>query len=286
MVDGDDMNKEVKKQFILSIILLALLVTTLFFWYPNFVFHTYVETLDYQYCLSGSNDEFMIDGYEIYQDGKTQGYGHARMTSLKSQVLKKGDNLTLTLLLSDESQLTQSVTVENDNDIIMMPEQETDQVLQEEDIQKAQLQIEIERNQKQVYSQSVDMENQDMVTYTGANKDYSLTNVYVTSSWLKTGVFSSKNEDIAKEYPYMIVDYLYLKDQNGSEDINDYERFVYMKGKTEDFLTNQMKNIGYYDGEESLLDMNLCCVITLMKDENDSQPYTFMLPLNPVQKGE
>lgn len=286
MVDGDDMNKEVKKQLILSFVLLALLMTTLVFWYPNFVFHTYVETLDYQYCLSGTNDELAIDGYEIYQDGKTQGYGHARMISLKPDFFQKGDDITLTLVLSDDVQLTQSMTVENDHDVIIMQEQKTDQILQEDDIQKAQLQVEIVRNQKEIYSQSITMKNQDMLTYTGANKDYSLTNVYVTSSWLKTGIFSSKNKDIAKEYPYMIVDYLYLKDQDGSEDINDYERFVYMNGKTEDFLTNQMKNIGYYDGEESLLDMNLCCVITLMKEENDTNPYTFMLPLNPVQKGE
>lgn len=286
MVDGDDMNKEVKKQLILSFVLLALLMTTLFFWYPNFVFHTYVETLDYQYCLSGTNDELAIDGYEIYQDGKTQGYGHARMISLKPDFFQKGDDITLTLVLSDDVQLTQSMTVENDHDVIIMQEQKTDQILQEDDIQKAQLQVEIVRNQKEIYSQSITMKNQDMLTYTGANKDYSLTNVYVTSSWLKTGIFSSKNKDIAKEYPYMIVDYLYLKDQDGSEDINDYERFVYMNGKTEDFLTNQMKNIGYYDGEESLLDMNLCCVITLMKEENDTNPYTFILPLNPVQKGE
>ncbi len=286
MVDGDDMNKEVKKQLILSFVLLALLMTTLFFWYPNFVFHTYVETLDYQYCLSGANDELAIDGYEIYQDGKTQGYGHARMISLKPDFFQKGDDITLTLVLSDDVQLAQSMTVENDHDVIIMQEQKTDQILQEDDIQKAQLQVEIVRDQKEIYSQSITMKNQDMLTYTGANKDYSLTNVYVTSSWLKTGIFSSKNEDIAKEYPYMIVDYLYLKDQDGSEDINDYERFVYMNGKTEDFLTNQMKNIGYYDGEESLLDMNLCCVITLMKEENDTNPYTFMLPLNPVQKGE
>lgn len=286
MVDGDDMNKEVKKQLILSFVLLALLMTTLFFWYPNFVFHTYVETLDYQYCLSGTNDELAIDGYEIYQDGKTQGYGHARMISLKPDFFQKGDDITLTLVLSDDVQLTQSMTVENDHDVIIMQEQKTDQILQEDDVQKAQLQVEIVRNQKEIYSQSITMKNQDMLTYTGANKDYSLTNVYVTSSWLKTGIFSSKNKDIAKEYPYMIVDYLYLKDQDGSEDINDYERFVYMNGKTEDFLTNQMKNIGYYDGEESLLDMNLCCVITLMKEENDTNPYTFILPLNPVQKGE
>ena len=74
---GDDMNNEVKKQLTLSLILLALLIATLFFWYPNFMFHTYVERLDYQYCLRGENDEFVVDGYQFYQDGQTQGYGRS-----------------------------------------------------------------------------------------------------------------------------------------------------------------------------------------------------------------
>ena len=85
---GDGMNNEVKKQLTLSLILLTLLIATLFFWYPNFMFHTYVERLDYQYCLRGENDEFVVDGYQFYQDGQTQGYGHARITPLKSQVFK------------------------------------------------------------------------------------------------------------------------------------------------------------------------------------------------------
>ena len=45
-----------------------------------------------------------------------------------------------------------------------------------------------------------------------------------------------------------------------------------------------MEGIGYYDGQGSLFDMQLCCVITLMKSEDDLNPYTFTLPLNPIQK--
>ena len=68
--------------------------------------------------------------------------------------------------------------------------------------------------------------------------------------------------------------------------MNDYERFIYLKGKTEDFLNGKIGDVGYYDGDESLFDMKLRCVITLMKSEEDAHPFTFELPLNPVQKGE
>ena len=85
----------------------------------------------------------------------------------------------------------------------------------------------------------------------------------MTEHWLKTGSFSSKDTKLAKKYPYMIVDYMYSKEENQEVDINDYERFLYLKGKTEDFLNDHYKDHGFYDGEESLLDMQLCCVITL-----------------------
>ncbi|MFQ7801637.1 MAG: hypothetical protein ACLRHW_19410 [Coprobacillus cateniformis] len=45
------MNKEIKRQLILSGILLCMLVSTLFLWYDNFMFHTYVNVADYQYCF-------------------------------------------------------------------------------------------------------------------------------------------------------------------------------------------------------------------------------------------
>lgn len=283
---GDGMNNEVKKQLTLSLILLALLIATLFFWYPNFMFHTYVERLDYQYCLRGENDEFVVDGYQFYQDGQTQGYGHARITPLKSQVFKKNDEVTLTLILSQEHQLSQKIKIQNDDQVVTLDEQESEDVFLEEDIQNAKLQISVNRQNKTTYDQTIELKNQDMFTYTSANKDYTLTNVYVTENWLKTGVFSSKDQDLAKEYPYMIINYMYSHEQNHEVNINDYERFVYLKGKTEDFLNDQVEGIGYYDGQGSLFDMQLCCVITLMKSEDDLHPYTFTLPLSPIQKGE
>lgn len=282
---GDYMNKEVKKQFTLSFILLAFLIATLFFWYPNFMFHTYVEKVDYQYCMHGENEELIIDGYEFYQKGKVQGYGRGRITAVQPQFFKKNDEMIVTLILKDES-LSQLLKIENDNQVVYLEEQTGKHIFDEQSIQNAKLQIEIQRQNKSVYHQTIEMKNQDMLTYTSANKDYTLTNIYVTKNWLKTGAFSCKDQELAKKYPYMIINYLYIKDKTQQDQINDYERFVYLKGKTEDFLNGQIEDIGYYDGVESLLDMQLCCVITLMKSEDDIEPYTFMLPLNPVRKGE
>lgn len=283
---GDDMNKEIKKQLILSFVLLTFVVMTLFFWYQNFIFHTYGEKIDYQYCLYAQNDEWQIEGYEFYQKGKTQGYGHARMTPLQPQLLKKNDEMTVTLHLKNHQPLIQTIKVQNENQVLFLENKTGQNIFSEKDLQNVQLQIEVKRQKKSIYNQTLSMQKQDMITYTSANKDYTLTNVYVTEHWLKTGSFSSKDTKLAKKYSYMIVDYMYSKEENQEVDINDYERFLYLKGKTEDFLNDHYKDHGFYDGEESLLDMQLCCVITLMKSEDDSQPYTFILPLNPIQKGD
>ena len=283
---GDDMNKEIKKQLILSFVLLTFVVMTLFFWYQNFIFHTYGEKIDYQYCLYAQNDEWQIEGYEFYKKGKTQGYGHARMTPLQPQLLKKNDEMTVTLHLKNHQPLVQTIKVQNENQVLFLENKTGQNIFSEKDLQNVQLQIEVKRQKKSIYNQTLSMQKQDMITYTSANKDYTLTNVYVTEHWLKTGSFSSKDTKLAKKYPYMIVDYMYSKEENQEVDINDYERFLYLKGKTEDFLNDHYKDHGFYDGEESLLDMQLCCVITLMKSEDDSQPYTFILPLNPIQKGD
>ena len=32
------------------------------------MFHTYVNTDDYQYCFAGGNEELSIDGYQFYKN--------------------------------------------------------------------------------------------------------------------------------------------------------------------------------------------------------------------------
>src|SRR5699024_10368082 len=129
------------------------------------------------------------------------------------------DEVTLTLILSQEHQLSQEIKIQNDDQVVTLDEQESEDAFLEEDIQNAKLQISVNRQNKTTYDQTIELKNQDMLTYTSANKDYTLTNVYVSENWLKTGVFSSKDQDLAKEYPYMIINYMYSHEQNHEENI-------------------------------------------------------------------
>ena len=63
------MNKENKNQFILILVLMSMVTYTWIRWYPQFVFHTFVEPDQKQYFMTGENEDFLIEGYEFYYDG-------------------------------------------------------------------------------------------------------------------------------------------------------------------------------------------------------------------------
>lgn len=281
------MNKEIKRQLILSLILLCMFVSTLFFWYDNFIFHTYVNTSDYQYCFMGNNEDLTINGYEFYKDRDEQSHGGARIVALNDRFFLEGDHVTTTFIVENGKQETRyqyQFDVKTDNEVLFMNTEKTKEQLSENDFKETSLEIVVQREDETVYEETVPMNMQQIVAYNGANKNYALQNVYVTSSWLKTGDFVSTDKEMIKDYPYMIIDYLYLKENGDADNINDYERFAYVKGKTEDILDGKKKTAAFYDDEGSLLERELRCVVTLTQEDTATEGYTFMLNLKGAIK--
>lgn len=281
------MNKEIKRQLILSMVLLSMFVMTLFFWYDNFVFHTYVTTSDYQYCFAGGNEDLSISGYEFSKDHGEEKYGGARIVALKDRFLLENDQVTIDFVIQydqQEKRLTHHFDVKSDNEVLFMNVEKTNESLLTDKISTAQCEVVVERDHQKVYEQTITMQKQDIVVYNGANKKYALQNIYATSSWLKTGDFISTNQHISQQYPYVIIDYLYLKENGNSDNLNDYERFAYVKGKTQDILDGKNKSVAFFDDKGSLLDRELRCVVTLMESESQSQGYTFVLNLKGAIK--
>ncbi|MEG0367501.1 MAG: hypothetical protein RR585_11745, partial [Coprobacillus sp.] len=122
--------------------------------------------------------------------------------------------------------------------------------------------------------------SKELIEYNGGNKNYTLQNVYVTNTWMKTGQLSSKVKNLAKKYPYMTIDYLSLKTGGQSDNINDYDRFIYIKGKTQDFLDGKLSQTMIYDGEGTLLDKKMICVIALSDNEKQQNPFTFKIDIH------
>ncbi len=280
------MNKELKRQLILSGGLLFLLVFTLIIWYQNFVFHTYVSASDYQYCFRGENDSLIIDGYEFYKNEWGEKNGKARVVALTDLFFQKGDLVEMTFEVTTSQAKTYSYSYEKEievnNEVFYLVEEDTLERIQ--DFSTVEMTVSVIRDDETVYEESIPMYNQNLVVYNGGNKDYTIQEVYVSSSWLKTGLFSSTKKGIEEEYPYMSIDYLYLKEDGNEDDLNDYERFAYIKSTTQEILSGQLQSVAYYDDSGSLLERELCCVVTLMKDEDAQDVYTFVIPLHGTIK--
>jgi len=277
------MDREKKQQLILSGILLCFIISTLWMQYSNFVFHTYVNVADYQYVCSGENEEFMIDGFQLYKYEDTYYYSGARLLAIENDLLRKGDQIDLTLSLQDKDKqsLHQKYIVKADNEVCYLGVEKVDDMIDQQ--QKIECQIQITRQKKQVYNKKITMDVEEMTVYNGWNKDYTLQNVYVTDTWLKTGIFSTTNENLGEEYPYMILDYLCLENGGNETDLNDYLPLAHISGKTNDIIKRKPIS-AYYDEEGSLLERPICCVVTLLKNEKDQEGYTFKIDLQGNMK--
>lgn len=282
------MNKELKRQFILSCAILGMVISTMFLWYDNFIFHTYRNVNDYQYCFRGENESVLIDGYEFYKNDQYERYGKARIIPVQDNFLLKGDHVTVTFELTSSQNETylfqQEFDIRVDNEVYTLDEVDNHENLSSKDFSSFSLRFQIQRKKKIIYDEKIPMSNQQLIVYSGENKDYTIQEIYASPSWLKTGLFSSTIEGIEKDYPNMFIDYLYLKDTSQPDDINSYERFAFVKGKTKDMLDGLLQTVVYYDDEGSLLDKELCCVVTLIKDEEKQDVYTFIINLHKTTK--
>lgn len=282
------MNKEIKRQIVLIFILICLFIGTLVVWYPNFMFHTYIKQVDYQFCLSGSNDDIMISGFEMYQNSQNAYHGNARLLSTQNNLFLKGDNIHCVVTIQDMNEQTYQYqydhNVKTTNELIYLDKKEDTKKAIDFDIQKANIEIIIQRNNKEVYKDLISLEKQDYVIYNGGNKDYTIQDVYVSGSWLKTGYFSTTNENLTKEYSHYVIDYMLLDDVKDLNDINDAERIVHLSGTTEDLIQNEIQEVYFHDEDTSLEQKNIVCVVTLLKDNQEKKPLVFMVELHGTIK--
>ncbi len=277
------MNEKMKRELIISGVMVCLLVMTLILWRDNFKFHTYIQTADYQYCFQGENDDLMINGYEFYQDKIGRQHGGARIASKTPNLFLSGDVFTLTFQVKkNEStyEYSHQYNIQMSDEVFYLSLDKTAEKLKSEYFEDAKMLISIQRGDEKVYEKSIPVKSENLTVYNGGNKNYTIQNVYITKSWIKTGNLSSKQKNIAKKYPFMSIDYIYLKDKGNVEDINDYERFIHLKGQTKDFIDGKIHQTAIYDDSGSLLDKTFKCVITFSKNEDLSKPFIFELDLS------
>lgn len=270
------MKKETKKQFILSVVLLSLLLGTLYLWYGDFYFHSYSVIDDYEYAYEAKNDVLSIQNYEFSKHQNLQVNGGARIMALQDNFFIQGDIVDIEVKI-DDTIFKHSYTVQSENEVFILPTQQTDIKLSDNDFKHVSLYVKVTRNNETVYSQELAMKKQELSIYSGSNKDYMIQNVYVSDSWLKAGDFTTSDKGLKKKYSQITIDYLYLKDNGNRDNLDDYERFLHITGSIDDVLSGKLNHGQFYDDKGSLLERTIICVVTLDDGKN---PISFKVPLS------
>lgn len=282
------MDKEIKKQLILSTIILFFVIITMIFWYDNFIFHTFIKQVDYQYCFSGENDDVLVEGYEIFQNSHKAYSGNARLLSTQNNFFLKGDQIECTVTIKDQQnhtyQWTNQYQVQSSNEVCYFQQKEDMKKTHQLEITTAQMQLIVKRKNKVVYDNQIPLNPNELTVYNGSNKDYSIQNVYVGDSWLKTGYFSSTIENLSQQYPKCIIDYVCSNKDDPNHDVNNYEPIVHISGDTSTILKNERQETCFYDQEGKLSQKELKCVISLFKSDEDQNPLTFVIDLHGAMK--
>lgn len=277
------MDKTVKRQLGLSLGLLAIVLMTLVFWYDNFIFHTYIDQKQYQACYQVSNEDIRIENFELYHNKQGSYFGNGRIMSLKNNFFLKDDRLTLTYtgkLQEQDFILKQEYTIQDNNEVCLLNNQKSEVNYDFEKISDLEVNIQLQRKDKMIYNKQLSMNKVELFTYTGFNKDYTIQNVYVTPSWLKTGIFSFGDKEISQNYQYCTIDYLVLKDNGNPENLDDFIRFAHISQSLKDLKKSPDQQAYFYDQEGSLLDKKIRCVVSLKKDEKDKEPMVFSIDLH------
>lgn len=285
---GDNMNNEIKKQLALSIVLLIFVIGTMFYWYDNFIFHTYKKQVDYQYCFSGINEDVMIQGYELFQNSQKAYSGNGRLLSVQNNFFLKGDQLEYTVTFTDNHNRTyqykNQYQIKSTNEVCYLPQNVDHKKDHQLEIVKAQMQFVMKRQNKVIYNEMIPLHANKLTIYTGGNKDYMIQNVYVTDNWLKTGYFSSTIDHLSEQYPKCVIDYVCCMDETQEDDVNNYDRIVHISGDTSTILKNEKQDIYFYDQQGQLSQKKLKSVITLLKSESDENPLIFVIELHGAIK--
>ena len=282
------MNKEIKKQLLLSMSLFLVVILSMIFWYDNFMFHTYIKKVDYQYCFSGNNDDVMIQGFELFQNSQKAYNGGGRLLATENNFFLKNDQIECSMTFIDTEnhtyQYTHQYKIKSSDEVCYLSQQEGNKKNPRLEISQAYMQVKVKRENQYVYDEKFQLMNNELIVYNGSNKDYSIQDVYVNDYWLKTGYISSTIDNLSGQYEKCVVDYICLKDQGNKEDINDYDRIVHLTGETSTIMKNENQEIYFYDQDGQLSSKDMKCVVSLYKNENDQNPLTFVIDLHGTMK--
>ncbi|MGN1181517.1 MAG: hypothetical protein ACI4SR_00810 [Faecalibacillus sp.] len=275
------MDKKHQSNLLITILCAMIVGTSLWFLYDNFHFQTYGTITYYDYLLSTNNQKCLLENYKLYKDQSNYHCGDGTLTLTDIEDMQPGGHYTISLLLKSEGK-TYPVNyqiVYGNGYTYSLDDDHSQKNLKT--IDSVQLKI-LDDKQSVVYVQKVKRKKvQSIYCF---NKEFRIENACISSDFMRLGYLTTSNKEMIKKYPQIIMEYRYLKDENGDEDDdNNYIVFKKIKGLSKDYV-NQ-KNYETYNHDlkrGSLLDKKLSVVIIFL---NEKENYTFKMDFT-LEAGE
>lgn len=276
------MNQKSKMNLLISTICTCLVVCSLYFMYDIFAFHTYGDVRTFDDILSLNDDKYQLDGVEIYKDRNNIKISEGTLTIDSSSFQQSTYQIVLSLVDHQNKasyRIVQDFDYQNNQDKIQLSEQTLEFELN--DLTKASIQI--KSNQDIIYQH--DLTITPVKPLYSANKEYRLASSTVAPYYMKLGYLTTTNQNIIKQYPYVSLEYRYLKThkKNKNND-NNYVVFKKVSGLSKNLVNHKNNDIYRQDSKDARLDhKDLSVVVIFSKDNGKS--FVFKMDLS-LEAGE
>lgn len=268
--------KKIHKSNLMTTILCTLIVgISLYFLYDTFYFQTYGTKTYYDYLLSINSKECQLSNFKLFKDQSNYYCGDGSITLGTIDTLQIGQEYTVSIVLnSNGKNYAVNYPIVYDKDCTYtLNNNETRKDLKTIDSIKLHI---LDSNDQVVYAKKVKKHAVQAIYC--FNKEYRIENACISDDFMRLGYLTTTNNEIIKQYPYISLEYRYLKDEKGDEeDDNNYIVFKKVNGKSKDYVNIQNYEMYEHDKENrgSLLDKKLSVVIIFSNEKGKT--FTFKM---------
>ncbi|WP_249030039.1 hypothetical protein [Tannockella kyphosi] len=253
-----------KAQFIFTLGFSAIVIFSLYLFYPIFEFHTYNEVVYEEYIISLEDDQFSIQNFEYFANEEIQQIGGGTITIYDDAWLQY-ENFIVTLY--DEEEVIYCENIEIIDEVYEYVLNSFGYIDQEHTT-LGELKVSIELEDEKSYY--LDVTKVMLTEITANTKEYRLESIYIDHGFMRLGKLNfvsdiSEYDTISLEYRYVFEDD-YVVFYKVLETIEDYEEIVF--------------DPVYYssDIDGDLLEKQMS-VVVILSNSNSEEEYVFSIEL-------
>lgn len=268
--------KKTHRFHLLTTLLCTVVVSlSLYFLYDVFCFQTYGTKIYYDYLLSIDNKVCQLNHFQLFKDQSNYYCGDGVLTLKTIDTMQIGQEYTVVFVFESEGKdySVDYLIVYDADCTYTLENNESMKHLKTIDSVKFKI---LSQNNEEVYTAQVKQMN--AVSIYCFNKVYRIENSCISDDFMRLGYLTTTDDDIVKEYPYISLEYRYLKDEDGDEeDDNNYIVFKKITGLSKDYVNVKKYESYEHDQEDrgSLLKKKLSVVVIFSNDQEET--FTFKM---------